>query len=130
MTTETIALGAISTMAGFIMSDAMWALLVAQVGTIAIMVVKDRRDIRNREQDRLDRESAAKLARDEIAKVAVAGGERENRIVAEVKEVKSVVVDSLKPLVDPQLGSSADKPMHTVSETTDSNPVPVKPVEP
>jgi len=96
MTIETIAVGAATTVAGFVMTDAMWALLVAQVGTIAIMIVKDRRDIRNREQDRLDRESAAKLARDEITKVAVAGGQREERIVAKVEDVKAVVVDSLK----------------------------------
>ena len=74
------------------MTDAMWALLIAQIGTIAIMIIKDFRDRSNREQDRLDRESAAKLAREAIAQVAIQGGEREGRIVAKVDAVKEAVV--------------------------------------
>lgn len=85
---ESLAVGVTSTAVGFIMSDAMWALLVAQVGTIAIMVVKDHRDKTNREQDRLDRESEAKLL---LAKVTTAGGEREDRIVAKVEAVEKAV---------------------------------------
>ncbi len=110
---ESIAVGTVSTVVGFVMTDAMWALLVAQVGTIAIMIVKDRRDLRNREQDRLDRESAAKLAREEIAKVAVAGGEREERIVAKVEQVKeavAVIAESPKP--ETALGSTPMNPLH------------------
>lgn len=89
---ESIAVGAISTVVGFVMTDAMWALLIAQIGTIAIMIIKDFRDRSNREQDRLDRESAAKLAREAIAQVAIQGGEREGRIVAKVDAVKEAVV--------------------------------------
>ena len=88
---ESIAVGTVSTVVGFVMTDAMWALLVAQIGTIAIMIVKDHRDKSNREQDRLDRELAAKLARDEIASLAVAGGQREERIVAQVESVKTAL---------------------------------------
>ncbi len=109
---ESLAVGAISTAVGFVMTDAMWALLVAQAGTIAIMVVKDRRDLRNREQDRLDRESAAKLAREEIAKVAVAGGEREERIVAKVEQVKEAVAVIAETKAETAPGSTSDNPVH------------------
>ena len=94
---ESIAVGTVSTVVGFVMTDAMWALLVAQIGTIAIMIVKDHRDKSNREQDRLDRELAAKLARDEIASLAVAGGQREERIVAQVESVKTALTPKPGP---------------------------------
>lgn len=91
---ESVAVGITSTAVGFIMSDAMWALLVAQIGTIAIMIIKDHRDKTNREQDRLDRESDAKLLAASLAKV---GGEREERIVAKVEAVEKAVVAKTEP---------------------------------
>ena len=93
---EFTAVGAVSTFAGFVMSDATWALLIGQLGIIGIMIVKDRRDLKNREQDRLDRESAANLLKTGLAEVATKGGEREERIVAKVEEVKSAVADAPK----------------------------------
>lgn len=93
---ESVAVGITSTAVGFIMSDAMWALLVAQLGTIAIMIIKDHRDKTNREQDRLDRESEAKLLAMGLEKVAAAGGEREKRIVESVKEAVSAKTETQK----------------------------------
>jgi hypothetical protein len=86
-----IAVGVISTSIGFIMSDATWALLIGQAGIVAIMLVKDRRDRVNREQDRLDRELAAKIAAEEINK---RGDARKVEIVEEVKKVVESVASS------------------------------------
>ncbi len=111
---ESIGLAALSTTVGVIMSDATWALLIGQVGIVAIMVVKDRRDRTNREQDRLDREqdrldreSAARLLASKVEtsaillagkveRSAVMGGEREGRIIAKVEKVEQAVLENSK----------------------------------
>lgn len=118
------------------MSDATWALLIGQVGIIAIMIVKDRRDAENRkqdrldrEQDRLDRESAAKilatkvdttavLLAGKVERSAVMGGEREERIIAKVEQVNAAVATITSPPVgDSTIGSTAANPVHVELHT-------------
>lgn len=82
---------------GVVMSDATWALLIGQVGIIAIMLVKDRRDKSNREQDRLDRIAAAQIAADSINKK---GDVRKDEIIQGVKKVVVEAVTTAPTLGD------------------------------
>lgn len=85
-TAEYLGLTAASMFTGVIMSDATWGILIAQVGMVLMMFLKDQKDNRNRVQDRLDRESEARIAREALAKVSELGSERAVRIIEKIEE--------------------------------------------
>lgn len=77
-------------MLSFTMSEGMFTVLVVQVFTVILFILKDRADRTARREEREERAALALMTRQGLVAVKTEGGEREARIIAHVEEVKTV----------------------------------------
>lgn len=78
------------------LTEATWALIITNVVVIVGAILKMSYDMWSRIQDRADREQLAKLTSAELEAVKKAGGERETRLVKQIKETRKVALANMK----------------------------------
>lgn len=80
----------------FQLTEGMVTVLVVQLATVVLFILKDRSDRQARKEEREERVQLAKLTQSGLDEVKTEGGRREARIVREVKQTKQVAIAGVK----------------------------------